>query len=557
MRYQAEYRHPGFLKISQHYAKELLCRNPVLATWSGTHQYDGLLPETGAEAVENQIAFLREMRDAFTALSENELSIDEKIDRHAMIHFANEKLFWEEDLGRWKYGRDLAMQIGESLFLLFSRDFAPVTDRVQSMIMRLRAVPVFLMASKNLFQKVPQIYGEIYLESLSSLPGFFDTLAISMEKAAPAILVREFKQVSLVAKKAIHEFSEWFRHAVMPKADASLALGAGALQAMLTIKQTGFSQNEIIDLAQKTLQDATESIENLSCLILGVATGSAAGARNEVQNRIYRKAPDNFAMAMEAYNEASKRCRSFVESSGFATLPDNEQIDIAPVPAFITHLISFSAYIPPQRNAEMQRGTYLINCSNQDNLRHHNYAEILNSVIHEVYPGHHLHLTAQNSHSGQMRTFCDDLYAIEGWARYCQKRIRELGFDSSNESYFSMANTDIFDASRMLSDINLQSGQWSIDQAIDFLISKNNISRNVARTEIKRQLMSPGNQLCGIVGEQFLRKIREDLLHKFKGDLTDKAFHDLVLYQGAIPVSTMRQYFPDLVKANLQNSRRA
>ncbi|MBP7635632.1 DUF885 family protein, partial [Candidatus Ozemobacteraceae bacterium] len=176
MHRKAVYRHPGFRKVAEHYYAELLRRNPIAATTLGEHEYDGLLPEAGAEAVDREIAGLRELRDAFQSLPERELSLDERLDRELALHMAGIQLFMLEDVRRWRLGSDLAMMIGDSLFMLFVRDFAPLNVRVESMISRLRAVPAYLMSGRSLFQHVPPLWGRIFIESAERLPDLLATI---------------------------------------------------------------------------------------------------------------------------------------------------------------------------------------------------------------------------------------------------------------------------------------------------------------------------------------------------------------------------------------------
>lgn len=556
MLYQSEYAHPGFARISQHFYRELISRNPISATWTGEHQFDGLLPETGAEAVERNIAFMRELRSAFTALPENELSLDERIDREAVIQFVNLHLFWEEDLQRWKLGRDLAMTIGESIFLLFTRDFAPMADRVLAMIERLKAVPPYLMSSKNLFQKVPAAYGEIFLESAINLPHLLDNIEKSLGGIVPAVLIADFQRASFTAKNALANFASWLKQAILPRADADWALGTSALQAMLAVRKTGVGSSDLCEMAQRLVNESTERLQNLSCLILGVATGSATGAITEVQKRINSHAPTSFAISINSFRDAIKRCRTFVETSNFATLTDNEELEIIETPSFMAHLVPISAYISPERRSTKQKGLYMLTRAGDDAASHHSFAQIINSAIHDAYPGRHMQLTALNSHPGLMRSFCESNEIVEGWARYCQRRVREMGFESSQESYFAHATADLFDSTRMYAELQLQTRNWSFDQAATYLAERNHLPRHIAVAEITRQIIAPGHQLCGILGEHTLQQLKESLQRRFKGDYSDRVFHDLILYQGGIPLYLARQYYPEIMQSTIKSGNR-
>lgn len=522
----------------------------------GDHQFDGLLPEIGADAVEKNISFLRDMHHNFLSLPESELSIDEKIDREAMLQFIDQQLFWESDLKRWQLGRDLAMNIGDSIFLLFARDFAPISDRVQSIISRLRSVPAFLMTGKTLFQRVPALWGEIYLDSARNLPVFIDTIETCIGKKIPPALHNEYKIAAGEAKRALAEFANWLKHAVLPKAESEWSLGPNGFQTLLAVKRLGLNQNEILDLGKQVLQAATERLEKLSCLILGVDTGAATGARAEVQKKIRSHAPNTFELSLESFREALNRSRAFVATSGFASIPENEELEVVETPDFMSHLIPFSAYIGPEKTSETQKGTYLLTRSPSGDPARYNFADIINCAIHEGYPGHHLQLTSQNLHPGRMRAFCESIELIEGWASYCQNMVREMGFETSPESLFAHATEEVFNAARLITDINLQTRVWNFNEAMRFLMEQTKIDKNSALAEIKRQTQSPGCQMAGLTGEHLLRQIKLELQQQFKNDFSDRAFHDLVLYQGSLPLATARSFYPQLLKAEFKENQR-
>ncbi|GAB4283420.1 MAG: DUF885 domain-containing protein [Candidatus Rifleibacteriota bacterium] len=553
----AVYSHPGFAKTADHFYRELLSRNPLSATWLGEHTFDGLLPETGAEAVEKNIAFLREMRDAFSSLPEAELSVDERLDRDIAINFANNQLFLDEDLQRWKMGRDLAMNIGDTLFLLFVRDFAPLHNRVESIVSRLKAVPMYLMSGKTLFQKVPALYGEIYLESLLHLPGFIETIENSVKRKISPTLCTDLEKAANTAKKAIGEFRTWFINAIMPKADHEWAMGDGAFQAFLDIKRLGLKKSELLDMAERSSQQAKNKLEILSRKILGNATGSASGSRNEALKKIKNHCPPSFEIALEAYKDAINKCKEFIRRSDFATLPENEELEIIETPDFMAHLIPFSAYIGPERNSSTQKGTYLLTRDKKGtNTTRYNYAEISTSARHECYPGHHLQLTCQNLHPGKFRIFADSLEMIEGWAHYCEDQIIEAGYHESDEETFSRALNQLFNAARLKIDIRLQTKEWSFEKALHYLMDETGIDKNTAFSEIKRYSQNPGCQISYTIGKELLSDLKQSLKNEFSADFTDKNFHDLIIYQGSIPIHMARKYFPVIIRESLKSSSR-
>jgi uncharacterized protein (DUF885 family) len=555
MRRQADYSHKGFKKVSDYYYKELLSRNPITATWLGEHQYDEILPETGAESIDREIAFYREMKDSFSSIPENELSLDERLDRSIAIHFSTIHLFFEEDLKRWKQGKDLAMQIGDSVFLLFARSFAPLTDRIQAIIARLKSVPMFLMSGKTLFQNVPPLWGEIYLDSAKNLPAFLDTIENSIKAEVPEILVKEFAKVSLEAKKALAAYSNWLKHAIMPSAKGNWALGKGAFQALLNIRKLGLNNAEILDIGNTYLTKASSKLDLLGSKILGVSGKIGIAGRTEVHGKIRNHCPANFDQALLAYKDSVKRSRAFVEVSHFATLPENEELEVVETPNFMSHVIPFAAYIGPERKSKVQKGTYLVTRSS-NNLGRNSYADISNCSIHEGYPGHHLQLTGQNLHPSSLRIFSESAELVEGWAHYCEEEIKSYGFESSNENYFMQSYDELFRAARILIDVNIHQQTWSFEKALNFLMESTQMDKSSALAEMKRYTQTPGYQLSHLTGKYLIKKLKNDLKQDFGADFNDKSFHDLIIYEGNVPIYLGKEYYPKMMKENLKRAQK-
>lgn len=550
MRRKPVYNHRGFSELADKYYREILVNNPIMATWIGEHSYDSLFPETGAEAVEKNIELFKKMRSDFDSLPFNELSLDERIDCETVTHFAGKQLFIDEDLKRWKMGRDLAMNIGDSLFLLFVRDFAPLSERVKSMTARLRSVPAYLMSGKSLFQRVPALWGEMFLESARNLPAFIDTLEKSLRGHVSDSVMTEYVNASNTAKKAIGDFTIWLKNAIMPKTDTSWAMGEGAFNAYLTASRLGLNKNEVLEIGQAVIQKANEQLELLSHKILGQSTGKSDGALSEVIKRIRNKTPATFDQALKAYIEAVKNSRKFVKDSGFATMPDKEDIQILETPEFMSHVIPFSAYIGPEKASNNQVGTYLLTRKNATSR--YCYAEITNNAIHEIYPGHHLQITCQNQHPGKMRYFSECLEITEGWGHYCEEATRKMGLEVSDECLFARASDALFYATRLMIDVKTQTREWSFEKALGYMIDRCNIDRNSAITELKRYSQSPGAQISNTAGKYLLTELKSNLKNQFGNDLTDRDFHDLVIYEGSLPIKVASKYFPELIKQNLK-----
>lgn len=547
MRRKHVYRNPGFEDLVGRYYDELLRRNPLLATTLGEHRYDGLLPNIGAEAMAKDIDFWREMRDRFEALGERELSLDERLDRRVVLHLLQKELFIHEDLQRWKFGRDLAMDIGDSLFLLFARDFAPLSLRVESMISRMKVAPVYFHSGRTLFQTVPQLWGELYLESAARLPELIDTIAASLKGNVPDFLGLAFAKAGKELKKALQQHVQWLKHAVLPKAQTDWALGSGAFHALMGLRRFGMTIPEMLEISEHHLRKAQDRMASLATNLV------ASGHLQAATQRVRSKTPKTFEMAMDAYRDAVARSRAFVELKEFATLPGDETLEIMETPAYLSHLIPFAAYLNPERTAHPQKGIYLVTRPpGESDLSRHCYADISNTSVHEGYPGHHLHYSCQNLHPSKVRILSESIETIEGWAHYCEEETKKLGFEDSEENVFIQSMDEVLRAARVMIDINIQQKSWTYAQGLEFLVTKADMDRQAAEAEMRRYTQTPGYPLSYLIGKVLICQLKDDLKKTFGSDLKDRDFHDLVIYEGSIPLFLCREYYPLMLKEMFQ-----
>ncbi len=542
------YSNKGFQNAMERFKAEMFRRNPIAATALGEHKYDGLLPEVGADAMEKEIAFWRDTRDAILAIPRKGLSLDEELDVEIIRHASNIQLFLMGDIQRWKLGLDLAMILGDSIFMLFVRDFAPLALRTESMIMRLKSAPAFLMSGRTLFQRVPPLWAEIFLDSAGRVPGLFDSIEESLKGRVPQTLFHEFRSAAGSARQALDQHCHWLKHAILPNASGDWAMGEGAFQGLLGVRNLGLDESQLLEIGESALANARQAMETLARKISG-AKSFSPGLKAEVHERLKKHGPATFEQALAAYRDAVARCRAFVETSGFATVPPDEVLEVVETPGFMAHLIPFAAYLNPEPGTRPQKGIYFVTRGQKgEDLSIHNYADISNTSVHEGYPGHHLQLSAQNLHPSPVRIFSDSIELIEGWAHYCEEETKRMGFEAGDENRFIQANDAAMRAARVLIDVNINRKSWDFQKGIQVLIDATGMAQDSALAEMKRYTQSPGYQLSYTVGKVLLVNLKEELKKRSGSDFRDRDFHDLVINEGSLPIFLAREFYPRMLR---------
>ena len=236
--------------------------------------------------------------------------------------------------------------------------------------------------------------------------------------------------------------------------------------------------------------------------------------------------------------------REFVEGSGLATLPPGEELRVEPTPSFLRPVIPFAAYEPPAFFDEHQMGIYIV--TRQDgNLGEHNQASILNTSVHEGYPGHHLQFASANRNRSLSRLLNAEhaTELIEGWAHYCEQLMHEEGFSAGHEVRFVQLNDLIWRACRVIIDVELSSGRMGFADAVRMLTAEAAMTQVAAEAEVKRYTFTPGYQLSYLYGKHLLLDLRERRRSIEGADFQLRRFHDTLLSASAVPAAMWDQLF--------------
>ena len=88
---------------------------------------------------------------------------------------------------------------------------------------------------------------------------------------------------------------------------------------------------------------------------------------------------------------------------------------------------------------------------------------------------------------------------------------------------------------------------WSRNQAISYMLEHSPMTRLQVEGEIDRYIGVPGQALGYMIGRLEIEKIRADAEERLADQFDIKAFHDVVLGHGDIPLDTLDRIVGDWV----------
>ncbi len=200
-------------------------------------------------------------------------------------------------------------------------------------------------------------------------------------------------------------------------------------------------------------------------------------------------------------------------------------------------------YMPPSMDGS-RAGTYFAN-TYQPQERHKHTSEV--TAFHEAVPGHHFQLTIASELTDLplLRRIANVNAYTEGWGLYCERLAEEMGLYSGDIARLGMLSMDAVRAGRLVVDTGLHAKGWSRRQAVDYMTANVPMPALEIGTEVDRYIAYPGQALSYMVGRLEIQRIRA-AAESAMGDRFDiRAFHDLVIGGGPLPLNVLDQVVID------------
>ncbi len=250
--------------------------------------------------------------------------------------------------------------------------------------------------------------------------------------------------------------------------------------------------------------------------------------------RFYATSPEEL---MRVVAEAGKRADRELPRL-FRTLP-RMPWGLREVPAFIAPRTTTAYYQRPAGDGT-QAGIYYVNTYD---LPSRPFYEVEALTLHEAVPGHHLQIALQQEIENvpPVRRFAGFTAFVEGWGLYAERLGLEMGFYEDPYSDFGRLTYEMWRALRLVVDTGLHQFGWTREQAIAYMVENSALSELNVTNEVDRYIAWPGQALAYKVGELKLRELRARAETALGDGFDVRAFHDVVLGAGSVPLSVLEQ----------------
>jgi uncharacterized protein (DUF885 family) len=519
-----------FNKLADSYFQSSYRASPTSATDLGIHEYDHLLDDLSQGAIRARIAELKSFRKKFSALHKRSLQNSASTDLALIQNDIEIELWFLDDTRDWE--TDPSYYVADpffSIFLLASRDFAPVGERVENLTARLTQVPDLLAAARTNLKNPPHILTEIGIEETQGAIEFCDTLLSGVTQEIKP--TRSLKRAVQNAHVALRTFRDYMQDELMLTSTGKLGIGSKQYAKILKYEHMlPYTIAQVVEMGERVFHETERELAAWAKRI------DKKKSWREIATQARQEYPARQRL-LRAYRMEVNRLREFVDECDLVTLPE-EDCEVVETPAFDRALNSFAAYIAPGPFEQDQRGQFWVTPIDTTAPRaqqieqleaHCNYLYPV-TAAHEAYPGHHVQLVRANQVGSRWRKHFSSSIFAEGWALYCEELMNQAGYYSDPRTRLFQLQDRLWRAARVINEIGIHCYDLPMDDAARFLVDKVGLSHAAARAETRRYIAEPGQPMSYLIGELEVQR-----LHKKFKQLPLKEFHDLLLNSGTIP----------------------
>ncbi len=231
----------------------------------------------------------------------------------------------------------------------------------------------------------------------------------------------------------------------------------------------------------------------------------------------------------------------------FITLPD-QPLEIVRVPEYSQDSAPGGYYNQPALDGS-RPGRFYINLKNTtDNPRW----TLPTLLYHEAAPGHHfqLSLSQKIENVPLLRKLSPFSAYTEGWALYAE-RMAKTDMDMYADDPLGdlgRLQAEMFRAVRLVVDTGMHAKKWSREQAITYMIEKTGNTEDEVTREIERYVVWPGQATAYKTGQIAILKMRERAEGTLGERFNLRAFHELILMNGAMPLGILDETVDEWIR---------
>lgn len=540
----------AFQKLSDQFIADYLAFSPDQGTALGYHQYDGKITDVSKASLDKELASLKDYDQKLGAMDTASLSSQMFYDYRILRSAIKYAIFNFEDIGAFtKNPMTYAEAFDVSIYV--KRDFAPLEDRLKSIIaIEKKAPEVFAAAKTNLVDSLPKPMIELAIQIAQGQASFLGgDLKVALKEVKNDTLMKAFNAANQAAINEENSYADWLQKVKLPKANNKYAIGEANYKKMLLYSEgITMSPEKILEMGLAELKKEQDAFNGAAKTI----------NPNKKPIDVYHDLQKEHPTAESLIPDVKKNVeliRKFLTDKNILTMPDKVNLVVKETPEYARATSTASNDDPGPFETKATEAYYYVTPvdakwtaqQKEDWLKQFDYYTTDNITIHEAYPGHYaqfLHLNA--SQATRIEKIFPSYAFVEGWAHYCEKMMADAGYghngDTVKAAKYRLAQSGdaLLRLCRLCVSIKTHCQGMNVDDATKFFMDNWYQGDKPSRQEALRGTFDPG-YLFYTIGKLEILKLRNDYQKQEGTNFNLKKFHDEVLNHGMPQLRLLRE----------------
>ena len=543
--------------VAEEYIKGYLGAHPLEGTALGLHEYDGKITDYSRLALDAELSRLRRFDDRLAKFDPGKLSPRQRIDLRILQAAVKKDLFEMQDMSVFERNPMVYARAAD-VNVYIKRNFAPLEDRVRSLVAIESQIPNILIAARtNLNAVVPKPYVELAIQIAKGSAEFLKKdLVAAIGNIKDEQLRGAFHEANRKGANALNDYAAWLEREKLPKASMDFALGEEKFGRFL-------AQTELVDLPPQKILEI--GLEQLKAEQAAFAEAAKKIDPNKPPIEVFKQIQSEHPTPQNLIADVAKdldKIRKYVVNQHLVSIPSEVRAKVKETPQYLRATSFASMDTPGPFEKRANEAYYYVTPAENDWpekqkeewLTAFNYYTSDVTSIHEAYPGHYVQLLHLNtSPANKVEKIFASYAFVEGWAHYCEKMMLDESYGSSTNSTpseddvkraakYRMAQADeaLLRLCRLCVSIKMHTQKMSLDEATKFFQENCYYEEKPARQEAMRGTFDPGF-LNYTLGKLQILKLRDDYKAQQGDDFSLQKFHNEFLNHGMPQIRLLRE----------------
>jgi uncharacterized protein (DUF885 family) len=505
---------------------------PVRSSDAGLHTWDDRLtdysPASMTARAQHEHAALEQVRAMKTEAWSKDDQIDQILFRSELeeVDFGNRILKSERTNPQVYVGECVS-----GIFSLLKKEYDAPRIRALAATARLKQMPALLRQGETNLQNPVKLYAQLAIQSARSVDSLFNDSLMILDVGLSPAEHEDLVKARDTAVAALHGYADDLEKRV-PKMVDFAPMGEANynyyLRHVLLLPLSG-AEVEMIGRVELARYRALEAMLPDPRLADPDPSRSA-------------NIPADQAAFLKAYESREQEMIQFLKDHKLVTLPDYlGPFQIKQLPEAFKPTSPGGFMNPPGVYDKDATGFYFIPTYDPKSKNFYIRAAIEDPrpiLGHEGIPGHFLQLSIANHLSDEIRRQHGDNVFVEGWALYGEEMLMRTGlYPNNSAAQGQILRLSRYRAARIGVDVNLHTGRWSFEQAVNYFMEAGGLDHEAAEGEAAGAASDPTQKISYITGKWQIMNLLGRYKQKKGENFNLGQFHDDLIQNGSLPIS--------------------